>query len=75
MASLSTYQICTPAEDLHSSQGYRKWQIKNSQMWRVGTWNVRSMIDTAGPIAIASRRQAGQRVEDRKVDLVVRDTM
>ncbi len=31
------------------------------------------MIDTAGPIAIASRRQAGQRVEDRKVDLVVRE--
>ena len=35
----------------------------------MGTWNVRSIIDNEGPLAIASRRQRG---EDRKVDLTVR---
>ena len=75
MAPLSTYQARTPAEGLHSFQGkkhaHRKW--KRSQLWRVGTWNVRSMVDTEGSVAIASRRQDGQRGEERKVDLVVRE--
>ena len=34
----------------------------------MGTWNVRSMVDTEGPIEVASRE--GQRGEDRKVDLI-----
>ena len=32
-----------------------------------------SMVDTEGSVAIASRRQDGQRGEERKVDLVVRE--
>ena len=77
MASLNAYRTRTPAEDLHSSQGTnhhaQRKRRKKSQMWRVGTWNVRSMVDTEGSLAIASRRQDGQRGEDRKVDLVVRE--
>ena len=34
----------------------------------MGTWNVRLMVDTEGPIEVASRW--GQRGEDRKVDLI-----
>ena len=44
---------------------------KRLQTWRLGTWNVRSMIDTVGCIEIPSRQQDGQRGEDRKVDLIV----
>ena len=75
MAPLSSCQVRKPAEDLQSSQGTnhaRRRKQKQSHSWRVGTWNVRSMVDTEGPIAIASRRQNGQRGEDRKVDLIVR---
>ncbi len=61
VSSDGTIQACTPAEGLHSSQGskraHRKW--KRSQVWHVGTWNVRSMVDTEGSVAIASRRQDG----------------
>ena len=77
MASLGTCHAHTPAEDLHSSQGrnhylaQRAW--KKSKTWRIGTWNVRSMVDTKGTVAIASRRQNGLRGEERKVDLIVRE--
>ena len=34
---------------------------------------MRSMVDTEGKVAIASRRQDGLRGEERKVDLIVRE--
>ena len=77
MASLGTCtcQARTPAEDLHSSQGSNHYLAqrarKKSKTWRIGTWNVRSMVDTEGTVAIASRRQNGLRGEERKVDLIV----
>lgn len=77
MASLGTCQARTPAEDLHSSQGstchLAQRAKRKSKTWRIGTWNVRSMVDTEGTVAIASRRQDGQRGEERKVDLIVRE--
>ena len=36
------------------------------------TWNVRSMVDTEGPVDIASY---GQRGEDRKIDQIVLELM
>ena len=36
-----------------------------------GVWNVRSMVDTEGPVEIASSRV--DRGEDRKVNLIVRE--
>ena len=42
---------------------------KARNVWRAGTWNVRSMVDTEGPIEVAS--QWNERGEDRKVGLVV----
>ena len=44
---------------------------KSRNIWRLGTWNVRSMVDTEGLIEVASRGK--ERGEDRKVDLVVRE--
>ena len=77
MALLIACQACTPAEDLHSSRGKQHRPLiarrKRSQMWLVGTWNVRSVVDAVGSLAIASRKQNGQRAEDRKVDMVVRE--
>ncbi len=40
-------------------------------MWRLGTWNARSMVDTEGPVEVAS--QGTERGEERKVNLVVRE--
>ena len=37
----------------------------------MGTWNVHLMVDTEGPIKVASKRW--QRVEDRKVDLIEKE--
>ena len=77
MASLRACQARTPAEDLHPSQGTchraQRARSRRSQTWRLGTWNVRSMEDTEGPIEIASRRQDKRRDEDRKVDWIVRE--
>ena len=73
MAPLSSCQVRKPAGDLQSSQGtnHARRRKKQSHSWRVGTWNVCSMVYTEGPIAIASRRQNGQREVDRKVDLII----
>ena len=73
MAPLDTYQACSPAEDLQTSQGrnqqfaHRARKARND--WIIRTWNVRSMVDTEGPIEVAS--QSAERGEDRKVDQVV----
>ena len=37
------------------------------------TWNVRSLLDSEGPIETARQRSEVDRVEDRKIDLVVRE--
>ena len=38
------------------------------KVMQIGTWNVQSMVDTEGPIEVASQRTDSQRGEDRKVD-------
>ena len=74
MAPLNTYQVCSPAEDLQTSQGsdqqiaHRARKARNVVL-KVETWNVRSMVGTEGPIEVAS--QSAERGEDRKVDQVV----
>ena len=77
MVSLGRYQACSPAEDLQPSQGRNKQQQyhahrarKANLFLKVGTWNVRSMVDTEGCIEVASQTN-GKRGEDRKVDQVV----
>ena len=75
MASLTACQTCSPAEDLQPSQAsshhaHRARKRKPSS-WHLGSWNVCSMVDTEGPVEIASSR--GDRGEDKKVDLMVRE--
>ena len=60
MASLTAWQTCSPAEDLQPSQvsghhAHRAIKRKPSS-WHLGSWNVRSMVDTEGPVEIASSR-------------------
>ena len=63
-----TYQACS---HLQTSQGRnqiaRARKARND--WILGTWNVRSMVNTEGPIEVAS--QSAERGEDRKVDQAV----
>ena len=33
---------------------------------RIGTWSVRSMVDTEGPLEVANQGADGQRGEDRE---------
>ena len=69
MASLDIYQACTPAEALQTSQGSNFAQSVSTL--KLGTWNVRSMVDTVGTIEVASQRADGRRGEERKVDQIV----
>ena len=77
MASFNVNCTCTPAEDLHTSQGslphHSAHRARGKQFGylKLGTWNVRSMVDTEGSVDIASCRQDRRRGEQRKVDLVV----
>ena len=64
MASLSIHQACIPAEALQTSQG-RNFAHRASLL-KLGTWNVRSMVDTEGSIEVASQRTDGQRGEERR---------
>ena len=75
MESLTACQTCSPAEDLQPSQAsshhaHRASKRKPSS-WHLGSWNLHSIVDTEGPVEIASSR--GDRGEDRKVDLIVRE--
>ena len=75
MASLTACQTCSPAEDLQPSQASRHHEHRSRKRkpssWHLGSWNVRSMVDIEGPVEIASSR--GDREEDRKVDLIMRE--
>ena len=70
MAPLITRQASSPAEDLHTSQGsnVRAFRAKRLPSWRLSTWNIRSMVDTNGPVEVASQCGRG---ESRKVDQIV----
>ena len=73
MVPLGTYQGCSPAEDLQPSQGRKRSSAQRARSicCNFGTLNVRSMVDTEGPVEVANQRADGQRGEDRKVDQIV----
>ena len=75
MVSLTACQTCSPAENLQPSQASshhaHKARKRKPSSWHLESWNVHSMVDTEGPVEIASSR--GVRGEDRKVDLIVRE--
>ena len=80
MVPLDSCQARSPAENLQNTQGRNQHTAhrankgktamrKAKNVWRAGTWNVHSLVDTKGPIEVASQRN--ENGEDRKVDLVV----
>ena len=75
MVSLTACQTCSPAEDLQPSQDSshhtHRTRKRKPSSWHLGSWNVHSMVDTEGPVEIASSR--GDRGQDRKVDLIMRE--
>ena len=72
MLPLNLPLVCTPAEDLCPSQA-RSFSAKKSFAWRVGSWNVRSLLDADGPVEVARQGRDALQAEDRRVDLVVRE--
>ena len=69
MVSLGLHWVCPTAEVLKTSQGKDRFahrsKIRKTISWRMGTWNVRSMVDTEGPIEVASRWWGGRGQEGR----------
>ena len=55
-------RICTPPGFVHVVH-----------MERLGTWNVRSLVDTEGSVKTARQGRDVCHAEDRRVDLVVRE--
>ncbi len=51
-----TYQVCSPAEALHTSQegrsvsAHRASQLRRSSVWVLATWNVRTLLDGDGSL-------------------------
>ena len=75
MLSLSSPLVCSPAEDLHTSRvrSCCAHGAKSKPFWRLGTWNVRSLVDTEGSMKTARQGRDVCHAEDRRVDLVVRE--
>ena len=75
MLSLSSPFVCSPAEDLHTSRvrSYCAHRAKSKPFWRLGTWNVRSLVDAEGSVNTARQGRDVCHAEDRRVDLVVRE--
>ena len=74
MASLNICQSCASAKVLQASQGVyhqKSTQRAKTVVLTASTWNVHSMVDTEGPIEIASQQHSNQRGEDRKIDQIV----
>ena len=77
IAPLGFCQGCSPAEDLHTSQGepsfgaHRAGQKHNSFVWYLASWNVRTLLDVEGSIRTARQQSEWRIVDERKIDQVV----
>ena len=70
MMSPSTRHACTPAEVLQASRGDHIPNFAHSAKTVVliaNTWNVHSMVDSEGPIEVASQQHNDRRGKDRKI--------
>ena len=76
MVSPTSPLACAPAGELRSPQArYFKpaFKAKNHLSWRLGSWNVRSLLDTEGPVETARQGRDTVDGEDRRIDLVIRE--
>ena len=66
MVSLGIHHSCPPEEVLRASQG--DFHLKSAQRAKTAvltasTWNVRSMVDTEGPVEVSNQTSNNQRGE------------
>ena len=78
MSSLDSHPTSTPVEDLQTSRARSNYafKAKRSKMtWKLGSWNVRSLLDVEGSVETArqSAEVANSVREERKIDLVIRE--
>ena len=80
MMPLYSPLACTAAEALQTSQPSsfaHRAKLSRAHCSRsclyAATWNIRSLLDTEGPIETARQRSEEKGAEDRRVDLVVRE--
>ena len=76
MVSPTSPLACAPAGELRSPQArYFKpaFKAKNHLLWRLGSWNVRSLLDAEGPVETARQGRDTVDGEDRRIDLVIRE--
>ena len=74
VSSLGVCHSCVSAKVLQASQGgfhQKSAQRAKTAVLTASTWNIRSMVDTEGPIAVASQSSDNQRGETCKVDQIV----
>ena len=73
MPSLLSPLARSPAEELHTSRvrPSHAHRAKNKPSWRLGTWNVRSLVNAEGSVETARQGRDVCSAEDRKIDLVV----
>ena len=67
MASLTACQTGLPADDLQPSQASihhaHRARKRKTLSCHLGSWNVRSMVDTEGPVEITSSRRDREKTE------------
>ena len=75
MSPLASSPVCSPAENLQNSRVRPHFAFrakrKTSSTWRLGSWNVRSLLDTEGPVETAKQGRDVAEAEDRRIDQVV----
>ena len=49
----------------------KKTRDRKTSSWRLGSWNVRSLLDAEGPVETAKQGRDAALAEDRRIDQVV----
>ena len=70
-------QSCPLTDDLHTSvsvpscSAHRRKLKSKFAVWRLASWNVRSLLDIDGSVETARQGRVSHNAEDRKVDRVI----
>ena len=78
MAALSACQSCSPAEDLHTSQGEPSFcahRAGSKRDFSMCTWNVRTLLDVDRPVETAKQNGEVGIMDERKIDQVVSELL
>ena len=65
----------SPPEGLQPSENVQqlaqRTKLRRNCVWHLASWNVRTLLDTVGPIETARQRCVGRDAEDRRIDQVI----